>query len=515
MSGRQRELAVLAGLLLIAAAARFVGLPGRGTWDADQGHDMLILYRLLTEGAVPLLGPPTSIGTFHHGALYYWLLAPAAAVSGTDPTIVVSFIAATGVIAVALVWWLAREIGGPAAGAAAGLLAAISPAAIDESTFIWNPNLIPLAASVALAAAWRGWTTGELRWWLLAAVGATTTAQLHVLGLVFAVPVASLFVVQLSRLERAALRPALATAGAALAIMVAGYLPLAIHELQTGGTELRAIGDYLAGDRGSGDGTFADRLAIVALRVVSWPFVGVITAAPLAGGVIGLLLVGAVAWRLAASRGLERQGVAWLSLSLLWCVVTLSIAAPSLARIVPGLPNDHYHAFADPIVFSLAGIAIGALATAHATTPARRPLGPVLATVVAVALGLNAIGRWPPAVAEDGGWPEAQRVTARISGATPDDPIELVSLPAIKTAEAYGFPLVRTGRDIKETASALSPSVVIICDSLFVALIGAACGGPAEDRYLAGRPDGPTLELVDRFASGPRRTISVYVRAGD
>ena len=39
---------------------------------------MRVLRALVVDGEVPLLGPRTSIGTFHHGAVYYYLLAPAA-----------------------------------------------------------------------------------------------------------------------------------------------------------------------------------------------------------------------------------------------------------------------------------------------------------------------------------------------------------------------------------------------------------------------------------------------------
>ena len=60
--------------------------------------------------------------------------------------VVTGEIALFGIAAVAGTWWLARLVGGPLAAAAAGLLAAISPAGIDESTFIWNPNLIPAAS---------------------------------------------------------------------------------------------------------------------------------------------------------------------------------------------------------------------------------------------------------------------------------------------------------------------------------------------------------------------------------
>ena len=80
---------VLVCLLLLAAALRLVDLPTRGTWDDDQGHDMLVLRALVEDGEVPLLGPPTSIGDFHHGAWYYYVLAPAAALGGASPEAVV------------------------------------------------------------------------------------------------------------------------------------------------------------------------------------------------------------------------------------------------------------------------------------------------------------------------------------------------------------------------------------------------------------------------------------------
>ena len=164
---RRREILVLPGLLVLAAALRLPDLATRGTWDADQGHDMLVLRALVRDGVIPLLGPPTSIGDVHHGALYYYLLAPAAALTGGDsPLAVVAWIALAGIAAVGVTWWLARSMGGPVAGLVAGLAMAISPAAVDESTFIWNPNLIALSSAVALAGAWRAWTTRRPAWWL-------------------------------------------------------------------------------------------------------------------------------------------------------------------------------------------------------------------------------------------------------------------------------------------------------------------------------------------------------------
>ena len=156
----QVDLAVLLGLLAFATVMRLPDLATRGTWDADQGHDMLVLRSLVRDGVVPLLGPPTSIGDFHHGAFYYYLLAPAALLTGGDsPFAVTVLIALAGVAAVGVTWWLARSIAGPVAGFVAGLAMALSASAIEESTFIWNPNLIALTSSIALAGAWRAWTS--------------------------------------------------------------------------------------------------------------------------------------------------------------------------------------------------------------------------------------------------------------------------------------------------------------------------------------------------------------------
>ena len=67
-------------------------------------------------------------------------------------------------------------------------------------------------------------------------------------------------------------------------------------------------------------------------------------------------------WR--AARGLAATSdwplAGWAS-GWLWTVLALTFLAPSLAVVIRGLPNDHYHAFADPMVFVLVGIGAAAL----------------------------------------------------------------------------------------------------------------------------------------------------------
>ena len=73
------------------------------------------------------------------------------------------------------------------------------------------------------------------------------------------------------------------------------------------------------------------------------------------------LVVAIVAWRWRSTDPPgERTAVRWLGLGLAWTALALTFAAPGLAVVVAGLPNDHYHAFADPMVFVLVGLGAGA-----------------------------------------------------------------------------------------------------------------------------------------------------------
>ncbi len=556
--------AVLIGLLLVAAVLRFSFLAGRGMWDADQGHDMLVLLHFVERGEIPLLGPPTSIGDVHHGAAYYYLLAPLAFVSGSDPTVVVGGLAAAGTAAVGVVWWLARAIGGRLAGAIAGILVAVSPSAIEASTFLWNPNAITLTASIALAAAWQAHRTARPRWWLLAALATGLTMQLHVLGIGLLVPVAAFFAWSArsggTARDPERRRSAIRTGIAGAAIVAALYVPLAIHEVTHDFAETRAAVAYLAAP---GDGDDLDpvtRASVVLLRIVAWPLVGLVTDAPVPGlaSLAGVLAI--VAWRWRAPDPRERMAVRWFGLAIAWSTVFLAVAARGLTTVIPGLPNDHYHAFVDPMVFALVGLGLAAIArgrdapvvsaradvtvgqrgpagrgdVADVVVPAARVVptgrgdtaGRVVAAVALGALVLVAVGRWPATTAADGGWPAARDAAARIGASTGGREIALIGLPRFKTTGAYGFPLVRDGRSVvviePPSAAVDAPrpdrvpagaAVVVACDRLFEQVLQAMCGGPAEDAVLAVHADPARYRLDERFEASSRTAISVYLPA--
>jgi hypothetical protein len=514
---------VLGALIVLAAVLRLPNLAQRGQWDADQGHDALTLLRFTQGGVVPLLGPPTSIGNFHHGAFYYYLLAPVAAISGTNPVALESAIALMGIAAVAVTWWLARAIAGPLAGLIAGLLLAVSPAGISESTFLWNPNPIPLFAAVSLAAAWHAHRTGRARWWVLAIACAGVVFQLHVLGVVFIPPVIALLVADVRAARRGgngSEASRLVQAGVAGVVVIALlFVPLLIHELQNDWSETRnAIAYFTAGGSSGGDLGLLGSLLFTLLRVVGWPLVGLVTDVPLAA-VLALAVVLALGLWVAIGRRTDpetRLAIRWLLLTIAWATIALAILAPSLQTVVSGLPNDHYHAFIDPIVVTIVGVAAALLITP--SEPRRSPARLVRAGVGALlvlALATIGVARMPAWTDPNGGWAAAEAAGRRIVGTTSMYPVILVSVPDFKPPDAIGFPVAKAGGSIL-ALSGSGPGagyVVVVCDRLFQSVVGEPCGGPAEDLRVADALGGSlamTPTLVDRFDVSPRTSVSVY-----
>ena len=481
---------------------------------------MLTLLAFTRDGVIPLLGPKTSVGEFHHGAFYYFLLAPSAWLSGSDPVAVTAFIALLGIGAVALTWWLARSIGGSLAGLLAGLLLAVSPAGIEESTFIWNPNPIAFFAVLALAAAWQGRATRHARWWALAIGAAGAVVQLHVLGVVFFVAILAIAIVELRRN-----RAILAAIAGGLVVTAILFLPLLAHELQTGFLETRRLLDYVrAGDQSQLGGP-ATALWFTLLRIVGWPIVGLVTDVPIAAAIVLAVTLGlsALALRMARTEAHAgaRTALTWFVAILAWSTLTLAFAAPSLQRVVAGLPNDHYHASLDPIVVMLIAIpAAWLFAKAAGAWRATRRIPAGLATLALgagiAAIVLTAVVRKPPAF-DPNGWRAMELAGARVVDLAEERQISVAGLPDFKLPDAITYPIAYAGGRL-----APGPTVggnelfVVACDRLFEAAIGAPCGGPAEDAWAAddARPmPGAALALIERFDASPRTSISVYALA--
>ena len=530
--------AELLGFLTILAAAallRFANLGARGGWDSDQGNQMLGVWTALKTGHLPQVGPLSSIGTFHHGALTYDLWLPAAWLGNGDPTFVVAETALGGLLVVALVWWTARTIGGRSAGLIAALLTAVSASLIGYSTFVWNPTLIEPGAALAVFATWQAWRKRDPRWWPVAAIGLAIVMQAHIAGPMLAIPIGGAFVASIWRDPGDTRRRQLAWGLASAVLIAVTYLPFLAYELDHDFVETRAIVAYF----GSPDSVarFAPplRILLATIRILAWP----LTDWPLVGlrdsflmaGTVALSIVLGLVWRvvvirrevavqrdrtqpeLAAAGGGDdppladrRDGLALVAIGLFVLIVVPGLLLRNVAE-VQELPTEQYHAYADPLALIAAGLVLGGLwQTRRAWRGVR--LGRLVVTAALAGLMAWNATRLPPLTAPDGGWPAAHAAAQRLEADAQGGAIGFVALPAIKGADAYVYPLTYDGATL--TAPADAATVVVLCDSFWVE---TGCGdSAAEAGWLVEASAGQGLALVERFSPAPYRTLSVYRR---
>ena len=299
------------------------------------------------------------------------------------------------------------------------------------------------------------------------------------------------------------------------------FVPLVAHELGSDFAETRRALDYLTG--GGGGEELLDpfvQVAFTLFRVVGWPLVGLVTDAPVGAIVAVSVATVLAAWLMLAGRGQDGTAGRWLGLTVLWSGLALSRLAPSLQTVVAGLPNDHYHAFMDPVVIVLVALAVRAVARGsglhqRVDVAARAVVAVALAALVLLDLRLA-----PPAD-PNGGWPAARDAGERIVAEAAGRSIEIRGLPIFKTAEGTGFPVIYAGGDAAvatDRATAVAPLepgslVVIACDRLFETVILHACGGEAERRFYEGIAFGAaTPAQVGTLDQSPRVSVTLIVQ---
>ena len=241
--------------------------------------------------------------------------------------------------------------------------------------------------------------------------------------------------------------------------------------------------------------TLPARSRFTLLRVVGWPLVGLVTDVPQLAGILLAVTVGVIAVGLRVAGGAEATGLRWLVGILVFSTLALAFVAPSLQVVVAGLPNDHYHAFLDPVVVLLLAIPAGHLFSraSRSWRETRRPLplAAVLAVGVAIAgLELIALERKPAKVDPDGGWPAARAAGERIVQATGGAAVWLAGPARLQAPGRDRLPDRACRRPARgpRGPDGLSGHRHADRRRLRPALRGRhrrACGGPAEDAFVA------------------------------
>lgn len=140
----------LLAILISAAILRFWRLEALTTFAADQGHDFLIVKRMIVDGDLTLLGPKigpyNEIGHLYLGPAYYYLLAPVLFIFKLDPIgpAVLTVILSLGTII--LIYLLCLKFFSKAVAVTTSSFYAFNSFLIDQSRAPSNPHLNPFFA---------------------------------------------------------------------------------------------------------------------------------------------------------------------------------------------------------------------------------------------------------------------------------------------------------------------------------------------------------------------------------
>ncbi|MBI5613432.1 hypothetical protein HY947_00750 [Candidatus Gottesmanbacteria bacterium] len=150
---RRYELFVI-GILLLATVLRFVNYGNRWGLAHDQARDAIMGRLAVSEHLIPEVGPFTQAGSVVMGPLWYWLVALATFVYPAHimtPWVVLTF---SFVLVVFVMIGIGRELESDLVfSLILGLLTALSPSQVLQSTNLTNPSGVAIFSALALYTA--------------------------------------------------------------------------------------------------------------------------------------------------------------------------------------------------------------------------------------------------------------------------------------------------------------------------------------------------------------------------
>lgn len=182
---RQPQSLILVAVIIIASFLRLYNIPGNVQFWGDQGRDALIVSQIFTEHDPVFIGPVTSVGNMYLGPFYYYFMLPFLWLSYPSPLGPVYAVALIGIITVALVYFLGKELIGDKAALIASFFYAVSATVAENVRFSWNPNIIPFFSLIMVWATYRAWKK-DLKYWLLVTLCFSLLIQLHYITLLTA-----------------------------------------------------------------------------------------------------------------------------------------------------------------------------------------------------------------------------------------------------------------------------------------------------------------------------------------
>jgi 4-amino-4-deoxy-L-arabinose transferase-like glycosyltransferase len=226
-------------LVLIGGFLRLYNLQASLQFLGDQGRDVLVLYKMLTEFDLPFIGPITSVGGFFLGPLYYYLMAPFLLLFNFNPVGPAVATAMIGVLTIPAIYYVTLQMLSKKAAKFTSLLFAIGAMPVILTRGAWNPNPMPLAVLGLVFGFYKARTTHKTKWLILSAISLGIALQLHYM-IVFLGPFIALQLIKVFKDKQ--LRPKLIHWFLTIIILMT---PLILFELKNNFINFSGLIEYL------------------------------------------------------------------------------------------------------------------------------------------------------------------------------------------------------------------------------------------------------------------------------
>lgn len=348
-------------MVLLAAVLRFYRLADLTFFLGDEARDASIVQSMVEGHGPVLLGPIASVGTYHRGPAYYYLLLLPQWLGGGNPVSGAVAIALIDLGTIVMLFVVGRAFFSTWVGLAASGLWLSQPLVVAFARAAWNPNPLPFFVLLMLYAMFKI-ARGKSAYLLLLAGAWAISWQLHDETLLL-LPVFALFALWFR--PRIPLKHYLGAVG----VMMAALSPFLLYEVQHGfantGAMIRFALQSQSGGAPAGVGgmlaTMGHRLSqalavlgnlLMPRQAPADPNKLLLPSQDIASYIFLAVAVVGLGWPVFQARGPNRRSA---QLFLLYLLTVL------LYAFWPGAFDPHYLAIVWPVPFLLIGLTVDAL----------------------------------------------------------------------------------------------------------------------------------------------------------
>lgn len=184
---------LLLALILVASAfLRFYKLDQLLGFYYDQGRDALVVWRLLHEGKLFLVGPVTGIEGIFLGPFYYYLITPFYFFGRGSPVFVAAVLNLISVFGIYLLFLVTKDFFDRKVALLASFFMAFSYSLVTFSRWLSHPPLLSTFSLVLIYALLQIYR-GKERWWLAVGLVEGLSLQLESAAAIFFLPTILIF----------------------------------------------------------------------------------------------------------------------------------------------------------------------------------------------------------------------------------------------------------------------------------------------------------------------------------